>query len=259
VTEKSEGARTSRGQWDDVWSTPPRARLPSSLSVGIGDLKRLLRAHVTPGMRVLEVGCAPGKTLAWMGRELGAEVAGLDYSPRGVAVSRDLLRALGVDCDLRCEDIFATTFEPASFDVVFSAGVIEHFEDPRDIVRRHVRLVRPGGKALCTVPHYGGLYGRLQRYLDPENLALHNLSIMRVDALERLAPADLVEGARAYPAGRLSPWLLSFERRWPRPVARAVCHVLNGVGLVQPVQVRALCPTLVLECTRRDAGDGPGC
>ena len=210
-------------------------------------------------MRFLEVGCAPGKTLAWVARVLGARVAGVDYSPRGVAVARDLLRVLGVDGDVRCEDIFTTTFEPGSFDVVFSAGVIEHFDDPREIVRCHVGLVRPGGKAIITIPHYGGLYGRLKRHFDPANLALHNLTIMAVDALRGLAPPDLVTQARAYPAGRLSPWLVNFERRWPRLVARVVSHLLNGVGLVQPVEVRALCPTLVLECPRRRHGDPAAC
>lgn len=192
-------------------------------------------------------------------RVLGARVAGVDYSPRGVAISRDLLRSLGVDGDVRCEDMFSTTFKPESFDVVFSAGVIEHFDDPREIVRSHVRLVRPGGKAIITIPNYGGLYGRLQRHFDPANLALHNLTIMTVDALRGLAPADLVTRARAYPAGRLSPWIVSFERRWPRLVARAVSHLLNGVGLVQPVEVCALCPTLVLECPRHHHGGPTGC
>jgi SAM-dependent methyltransferase len=207
-------------------------------------------------MQFLEVGCAPGKTLAWVGRVLGARVAGVDYSPRGLAISRALLRTLGVDADLRCEDIFSTTFEPSSFDVVFSAGVIEHFEDPRAIVRSHVELVRPGGKAIITIPDYGGWYGRLQRHFDPSNLALHNLTIMDVGALTALAPADLVTQARAYPTGRLSPWLVSFERRWPRLVARMVSHLLNAVGLVQPFEVRALSPTLVLECPRRQ-DEGP--
>jgi 2-polyprenyl-3-methyl-5-hydroxy-6-metoxy-1,4-benzoquinol methylase len=147
TADHGDGAQAPREHWDDVWSTPPRARLPSSLWIGIGDLQRLLRAHVKPGMRFLEVGCAPGKMLAWVARVLGAEVAGVDYSPRGVTLSRELLHTPGVAADLRCENIFATSFEPGSFDVVFSAGVIEHFEDPRDIVCRHLRLARPGGTA----------------------------------------------------------------------------------------------------------------
>jgi SAM-dependent methyltransferase len=241
---------TTREHWDGTWSAPVRLRVPSPLWVGIRDLHRLLRVYVKSGSSVLEVGCAPGKTLAWVARSLGARVAGLDYSPRGLEFARALLRRCGVVGDLRCEDIFATTFAPGTFDVVFSVGVIEHFEDPREIVRRHVLLAKPGGLALIMIPNYGGVYGRLQRRFDPGNLAIHNLAIMSPGALKALAPLELVGMVDAYPAGRLSPWLISFERRWPHPVALGVCLVLNGVGLLQPLDVTHLCPTLVLALRR---------
>ncbi len=244
---------TTPEHWDAAWSTPPRLRLPSPLWIGVRDLQRLLRAYVKPGMSVLEVGCAPGKTLAWAARALGARVAGLDYSPRGLEFARALFRHCGVAGDLRCEDVFATTFAPGTFDVVFSVGVIEHFDDPREIVQRHVLLAKPGGVALIAVPNYAGVYGRLQRRFDPGNLAIHNLAIMSPGALKALAPRELVGTVDAYPAGRLSPWLISFEKRWPRSVARGVCFLLNGVGLLQPRDVAPLCPTLVL-ALRRLAG-----
>jgi hypothetical protein len=76
---------------------------------------------------------------------------------------------------------------------------------------------------------------------------------MNPQALAALAPRDLVETSRAYPAGRLSPWLISLERRWPRRLARATCFFLNGVALLQPVRIRRLCPMLVLEIRRAAA------
>ena len=202
-------------------------------------------------MRVLELGCAPGKILAWVAAGLGAEVSGLDYSERGITWSRTLFKTLGIPADLRCEDVFKTTFSPDSFDVVYSSGLIEHFEDPRGIVRTHVALLKPGGTAVIAIPDYGGVYGRLQRWFDPENLAIHNLHIMDGDALARLVPADLAGAVRTYRAGRLSPWQISFDRRLPSPVARPLNHLLNGLGLLQPLDIPPLCPLLVLEVRRR--------
>jgi len=219
--------------------------------VGTRNLQRLLARHVRPGASFLELGCAPGKMLAWVASELGAVVAGLDYSETGFAWSRALFSRLGLPGDLRCEDVFATTFPTDSFDVVFSAGLIEHFEDPREIVRIHVRLLRPGGTALITVPNYSGVYGRLQRFFDPENLAIHNLAIMELDALSRLAPTDLTEDVRVYADGSLSPWLVNFGRKWPMPFALFGAYLLNAVGILQPVRVPALCPLLVLEISRK--------
>jgi 2-polyprenyl-3-methyl-5-hydroxy-6-metoxy-1,4-benzoquinol methylase len=241
---------TTRDHWDDAWDKPPRWRLPSKASVSTRNIQRIIARHVQPGMRYLELGCAPGKMLAWVASELEAEVAGLDYSERGIEWTRRLFETVGLRGDLRCESVWTSTFEPATFDVVFSAGLIEHFDDPRPIVNAHVALLKPGGRALITVPHYGGIYGRLQRWLDPQNLQVHNLAIMNTGALRELAPAEDTCDVRAYAAGRLSPWLLSISHRLPRPVALGVSHVVNGIGLIQPVDIPALCPMLVLEIVR---------
>lgn len=242
---------TTRAHWEDTWAIPPRWRLPSSLSVATLNMQRLLRPHVRPGMRVLELGCAPGKILAWVAAVLGAEASGLDYSERGIAWSKTLFEKLGIPGDLRCEDVFSTSLPPDNYDVVYSSGLIEHFDDPRQIVRTHVALVKPGGKAIIAIPDYGGVYGRLQRWLDPENLAIHNLTIMSVEALSRVAPTDLMADVKVYRVGRISPWQLSFERRLPRRLGRAAKYALNVAGLLQPVDIDRLCPLLVLEISRR--------
>ncbi len=59
-------------------------RLPSPLVAASGDRMRLLKAEVKPGMQYLEIGCAPGKFLAYAAKELGAVASGLDYSATGV-------------------------------------------------------------------------------------------------------------------------------------------------------------------------------
>jgi 2-polyprenyl-3-methyl-5-hydroxy-6-metoxy-1,4-benzoquinol methylase len=242
---------TTRAHWEETWAIPPRWRLPSPLSVSTRNMQRLLRPHLLRGMRVLEIGCAPGKILAWVAATFHADTSGLDYSERGIAWSRTLFEHLGIPADLRCEDVFRTTLEPGSFDLVYSSGVIEHFEDPGPIVRCHVALTRPGGKALIAVPDYGGIYGRLQRWFDPANLAIHNLDIMSREALMRLAPQDLTARVRSYSAGRVSAWQISLDRRLPRPIARAAAYATNAAGLLQPIDIPPLCPLLVLEITRR--------
>lgn len=243
---------TSRDFWDDAWARPPHWRLPSKLIVSTVNLQRVIARYVRPGMRYLEVGCAPGKLLAWVASELHAEVSGLDYSASGIEWAQHLFEMLRLRGDLRCESIWATTFEPRSFDVVFSSGLIEHFDDPRDIVRAHLMLLKPRGRAIITVPNYGGVYGRLQRRLDPENLGLHNLSIMTIDALKRLAPPGLAEDVTAYPAGRLSPGLLHLRHRYPTWLAAGLSHAMNVAGLLQPVDIAPLCPMLVLEIVRSE-------
>jgi 2-polyprenyl-3-methyl-5-hydroxy-6-metoxy-1,4-benzoquinol methylase len=243
--------KTTTEHWDTAWARPPRARLPSSWSIGTLNRQRLLRRYVTAGSRFIEVGCAPGKMLAWTHQVLGADISGVDYSPRGAEVTRWLLNELGIEADIRCEDIHRTSFPEKSFDVVFSAGVIEHFDDPREIVEAHVRLVRPGGVALMTVPNYGGIYASLQRYFDSANLSLHNLDIMDENALRTLAPNDPALKVRSYTFGRASPGLVSLRNKWGY-VGASLGWLVNGLALLQPRDVASLAPMLVLEIKRLD-------
>ncbi len=244
------GPKTDVAYWEGQYGRPPRMRLPSSLWVGTKNFKRLLAREVAPGARVLEIGFAPGKYLAWVAKVLGARVAGVDFAENGIATARRLFSALGIEGDLRHEDVFQTTFPPGSFDLVYSLGVIEHFDDPRPLVRIHASLLAPGGTALIAIPNYRGLYGSIQRRFDVASLAIHNLDIMTVDALADLAPRDLVSRVEVYRFGRLLPGLISFHRRWPAPAAAAAVAALNLAGLMQPFDVGALCPWLVLHMHR---------
>jgi len=237
--------KTSKPHWDKLWANPARLRYPTSLHVGIRNLRNLLRTYVRPQSRFLEIGCAPGTMLAWVRHALKAEVSGLDYSEPGIAFARRLFEALGLSGDLRCEDVFKTTFEPASFDVVFSAGVIEHFDDPRELVARHVDLLSENGVAVITVPNYGGWLGKVQGKLDPENLAIHNLRIMNPEAMRSLAPRNCA--SKAYYSGRFSPWVLSLNKGMPRALALVVAYTGNAAGLLQPLDLPILAPLLVLE------------
>lgn len=234
------------GHWDDTWAQLPRMRLPRASTSSIRDKMSLLRDVVRPGMKFLEIGCAPGKMLSWVAAKLGADVSGLDYSGPGVQVARRLFHELGLNGDIRNEDVFSTTFAESAFDVVYSAGVIEHFEDPTRIVRIHTELLKPGGLALITVPDLGGFYGRLA---SAKTLAIHNLDIMNPEALQRLAPTDLSATVEAFRHGRFTLAMGVIDSGWGR-FAGLLAAGSDVLGLAQPFHIEALCPTIVLKIRR---------
>src|SRR5690606_12983265 len=94
----------------------------------------------------------------------------------------------------------------------YSIGVIEHFEDPTDMMAAHLRYLRPGGIALLLMPNYSGINVRMQRALDPDNLAIHNLDLMDPRYWHRYSDRFPGYSVAAAYFGRPSPWLLSFQK-----------------------------------------------
>jgi SAM-dependent methyltransferase len=94
-----------------------------------------------PRKTVLDAGCGMGRWLHFA-RRAGADIVGLDLSPAiDVAARRE-----GEDAALVQGDLTQPPFAPASFDLVYSLGVVHHLEDPARAVRVLADLVRPGGE-----------------------------------------------------------------------------------------------------------------
>lgn len=245
----SDNEKTDLHHWESAWATRPRLSFPSGLDIGTRNVMRLLKRYLRPGMRYVEIGCAPGKILSWVAREIQAPVCGIDYSPTGADTARWLCDGLGVPADIRCENALFSSFAHGSFDLVFSCGLIEHFEDPAPMVAAHIDLLAPGGTALIAVPNYKGLYLKLQAWCDPGNLAIHNLSIMNEQALLALAPAAPDLTAQAYSFGRFSPWLISLPAKLGK-AGTVISWSLNFAAYLQPLDIKRLCPLVVLEVKR---------
>lgn len=243
--------KTTHEYWENVHGrTSPRLRVPSALAVPTRNLQTLLKKHINPGMEVLEIGFAPGKQLSYVASHYDARVSGVDFSDSGIAFAKRLFETIDIDADLRCEDVFNTSFNDGSFDVVYSVGVVEHFDDPTEIIRKHVELLKPGGTAVITIPNYGGFYAHHQAKVDPENLAIHNLDIMSCAAMEKLAPADLVSSSHAFLHGNMTPGLVSLSKRCRGRICRIFYRIFNNIGFIQPFKIPALCPMIVLEMRR---------
>ncbi len=110
-----------------------------------------LLEHVSPGGRILDLGCGTGE-LARVLTASGWPVTACDISEQMLhrAVARDQGGAVKW---VRLEPGWRTLpFAPASFDAVVAASVLEYVDSPSDVLRECARVLRPGGVALCTVP-----------------------------------------------------------------------------------------------------------
>lgn len=129
------------------------------------------------GLSVFEVGCFPGRYLALFG-PLGFELNGCDMTPR-TGEMKNWLTERGANVgDISTEDVFR--LEPRRlYDVVYSVGFIEHFDDYLAALHAHDVLLKRGGTLVVCCPNFAGrIQGYLHGLFDRENLALHNLRAM---------------------------------------------------------------------------------
>jgi SAM-dependent methyltransferase len=64
---------------------------------------------------------------------------------------------------------------PNAFDLVYSLGFIEHFQDLKQVLTRQLDYVKPGGWLLIGVPHFIQVFSPILRLLAPAAWSDHNL------------------------------------------------------------------------------------
>ena len=94
------------------------------------------------GERVLEVGCGTGCDLLQFANH-GAVATGVDITPKHLDLAR---RRVGDLAGVVEADAEKLPFPNASFEYVYSHGVLMHTDRPRKIVEEIFRVLRPGGR-----------------------------------------------------------------------------------------------------------------
>ena len=234
----SEAAAENRNlvaaeQWDASWASASAPfRLRPWRDYVSWRFARLFREYIKPRDRVLEVGCGGSRFLPYFAKDLGAEVWGFDYAPAGVASARAALGRAGVEGKILHADLFAADGVPTSyFDVVFSGGFIEHFEDTQGVVNYIVQFAQPGtGVVITEIPHVTGwMFRSLQRRLDPTIFDQHiPVTAEAMDAAHVNAGAAVMR--RAAPFGSLGIGVLNYNRFLP---PRLLSVVRRGLEIPQ--------------------------
>lgn len=90
---------------------------------------------------VLEIGCGTGCDLLQFAKH-GARATGIDITPAHLELARQRVDGRA---DVRRAEATQLPFEDASFDYVYSHGVLHHIDRPREVVDEIFRVLRPGG------------------------------------------------------------------------------------------------------------------
>jgi len=134
------------------------------------------------GKKVLEIGCGMSTMIMNWARH-GAEVTAIDLNPVAIAQTRRRFEVFGLTGSIQEMDATALQFPDASFDYVYSWGVLNHSPNLAASISELLRVLRPNGEYGIMLYNRASVYnwyliGYLEgflhgesRFLDPLRLA----------------------------------------------------------------------------------------
>lgn len=146
-------------------------------------LQRHERLDLSPGDRVLDVGCGQGVDVRLLSSRVGpeGEVVGVDASETMLEAARERTEHTG---NVRFEsgDAMDLSFADDSFDAVQSERVLVHTDAPDQALSELARVTRPGGRVAVTEPDLGSIIiatpgGQSMDDLNPE-YAVHQQPLL---------------------------------------------------------------------------------
>lgn len=199
---------TERAFWQEYWANHEVKPTETVF------FKELIKDWPPGGKTFIEIGGFPGSFAAYFAREYKYDVTLLDYVVLPDVVRRvEEINRIPSGTIKTIESDFFSFESEKKYDIVFSAGFIEHFDDTKDVLQRHLELLKPGGKLLVTLPNFRGLNGLIQKIFDKDNYDIHNINCMDVEHLMSIADALQVDAAQVHYYGKPTLWLENIENR----------------------------------------------
>jgi len=131
----------------------------SALEAAIHLNRYLVVRGLCRGRRVLDIACGEGYGSFLMTDVWGASsVAGVDISHEAIDNARRLFGSPRIEYFQQAAEQVDQLFEPASFDLVVSLETIEHLADPRPVLEKIRRLLKPDGIIVISCPNDNWYY-----------------------------------------------------------------------------------------------------
>jgi ubiquinone/menaquinone biosynthesis C-methylase UbiE len=112
--------------------------------------------------KLLEIGCGIGVDSIQLAK-CGFDVTAIDLTENALAIAKDYAALRNVAIDFRLGNAERLEFEDASFDAVYSFGVLHHTPDIEASVAEVHRVLRPGGKAYVMLYHKYSIVNAVHR------------------------------------------------------------------------------------------------
>jgi ubiquinone/menaquinone biosynthesis C-methylase UbiE len=227
--------------FDQAWQKE-RDRLGALQSLFDGPSRRLLAdLGVGAGWRCLEVGGGAGSIASWLADRVG---------PTGSVLATDLdTRFLDghsrANLEVRTHNVVTDPLDEAAFDLVHARAVLVHLPDRRQVLKRLVAALRPGGWLLLEDVDFAGATARtLAQYVTmppPAPAAVERiyLAVASVFAASGADPSygsrltgTLADAGLAHVSAELhTPVVSGGSEQWTRGTVEQLAERLVATGL----------------------------
>lgn len=145
----------------------------------------------------IELGCGGSSFLPYLAKKYdNFQLFGIDKSFAGCKLAKIIEKDWNSATNIICGDILKNPIKSEKFDIVFSFGLIEHFDNPDKVLEKHIELLKPGGLLICIVPNVCGLQGKI-----------FNLNIWRPKKLQSKYLKGWIGGMKIISINDLKTWL----------------------------------------------------
>jgi 2-polyprenyl-3-methyl-5-hydroxy-6-metoxy-1,4-benzoquinol methylase len=192
-------------------------------------------------LSVIELGCGNSIWLPYLRKYFDADISGLDYTETGCRTARALLDHYGLQGDIIQGDIFDP---PAAlkqkFDIVFSNGVVEHFEDTAHCLRHCAAFMKPDGHMVTFIPNLGGWLGSIQKFGDRKIYDIHVPQDLEFQKeMHKKAGLEILESGYLMP---LNLYMLNLAQHKSKPwyifIRATISLVTRFVWILEGLNIR---------------------
>ncbi|WP_345948715.1 methyltransferase domain-containing protein [Mucilaginibacter sp. PAMB04274] len=240
---------TDRKFWANYWESKSDLAFQVPANYTFNKLLKQLLAD-NKIKTAIELGGFPGYYAIFLKKYFGLDTTLFDFYVHQPILKEVLTANQLHEQDVKVIEGDLFKYQPdQQYDLVLSCGLIEHFNDTKDIISRHLQFLKPGGTLFITLPNFTGVNGWVQRRYDMDNYNKHNINSMNPALLADYCEQLGLKNVEAYYYGHYSIWLENMKQQ--SSVTRAFLKGLWLAGKVftkvVPIESKSLSPYIVVK------------
>lgn len=161
--------RLSADQWGTIYNESIMEEVMDHISKDVLNVQTQEMIRITKeGEKILEIGCGSGETSLALAKR-NRQVTCIDYSKSSIDLVNKLIKKTGYMIETHCIDALAELpFEDQFFDIVFQAGLLEHFEKEQrtEMLQKWKRVCK---RMVSLIPNAHCMAYRVGKQLAEEN------------------------------------------------------------------------------------------